>query len=195
MNIMIRKNVNKALMANAFHEAGHAVMAYVLRMPITKVTIKETDKYSGLTTMKNILRDKNLDDYTYPNFIDLEKEVLCSLAGYYAERSCPEKRTKKYDTQEDYGDLAQEDYRDVIDLISIITLDSKRIEKIIKLFEFKCDMIINCSDISAAIEELANLLYDKETISGKEAKNCIKNSLEIMRMDDAELRKQMFEGK
>jgi hypothetical protein len=61
-----------------YHEAGHAVIARVLRIPVIKVTARPSRKFRGVTTIDRTAKQKNEASF-------LESEIKVLLAGSYAE--------------------------------------------------------------------------------------------------------------
>ena len=89
----------------AYHEAGHCVAAYRLRIPFSgrnAVTIVPSEDYCGLFVHKNILRGTNLEwDNSDRSRLKMERIVQVCLGGIEAQR--------RYDASsirygEEYGD-------------------------------------------------------------------------------------------
>ena len=104
--------------AVAYHEAGHCLAAYRLRIPFTgrkALTIIPTDEYSGRLVHHNIL--KNLEwDNSDRNRLKMERSVQALLAGIEAQ--------SKYDETsithgEGFGNWdGGPDYREAMNLVS-----------------------------------------------------------------------------
>lgn len=81
-----RPQPRKKLLATAFHEAGHAVMAYLVRRRIKRVSIEPDEKEGSLGHVENwrlrIRPDIRSNPYTNER---LDDAVKISLAGGIAE--------------------------------------------------------------------------------------------------------------
>jgi len=81
--------MDDALVGTAYHEAGHAVAALVLSLPLETVTIE------GLSKFWNPIARCEPDTLGPNERSIIEKAIVMWLAGYYAEqRACPQNDAK-----------------------------------------------------------------------------------------------------
>ena len=156
-----------ALIATAYHEAGHAVMAVSLGRPIEKVTITPSKSQIGAMTSGLRLgvckiqkgRSKPTKDW-------LEDEVMILYAGMVAESGF----TKQYCQ---IG--AAQDLRQVRRLLERTRAKTERqLEKLEQRLLDKTEHALNDDVHLAAIEMVAKELLDKKTISGRAVEHFFK---------------------
>jgi hypothetical protein len=153
----------------AYHEAGHCVAAYRLRIPFTgrkALTIIPTDEYSGRLVHHNIL--KNLDwDNSDRNRLKMERSVQALLAGIEAQR--------RYDeTSIRYGDGfgnwdGGPDYHEAVNQVSYFTSGSEERELYIELLRFRAQNLVQLDFNWKCICAIADALMQKKVLSAKEA--------------------------
>ncbi|MGB7345328.1 MAG: cell division protein FtsH [Pirellulaceae bacterium] len=147
------------LVATAFHEAGHAVMAFSLGRPIEKVTIVPGKMQFGGTRLGACKiqkgRTKSTKDW-------LEDEALILLAGMVAEahftgRYCP--------------NGASQDLRAVERLVESRLganfANQRQFDKLLKRWIGKTQYVLDDPDYRQAIEWIADDLIKKSTVSGR----------------------------
>lgn len=159
----------------AYHEAGHCVTAYRLRIPFSgrnAVTIVPSEDYSGLFVHKNILRAANLEwDSSDRSRLRMERTVQVCLGGIEAQR--------RYDASsirygEEYGDWdGGYDYHEAVDLIGFFSSGPKEIELYLELLRFRTEQLVNAEFNWKCIEALAKVLLQKKSLSDKEALSVI----------------------
>ncbi len=139
----------------AYHEAGHAVMAFSLGRPIQKVTIAPGKLQTGGVRLGACEmqkgRNKPTDDW-------LEDEVLILLAGMVAESHLTEQ----------YNPLgASQDLRAVERLLASRAKNEKAMLRLHRRMLDKTEHILGDSIHSRAVQLVAEELLSKVTISGR----------------------------
>lgn len=100
-----------SLKRTAYHEAGHAVMAYILRIGLKEVTIIPDEDYLGKFTHgrgRNIQPEWDYDQKTRP---EIERQAMVTLGGNVAEHLLTGKK---------HIAGSYEDYHKVVDLLSYL---------------------------------------------------------------------------
>jgi hypothetical protein len=145
------------LLAVAYHEAGHAVMAIALGRPVQKVTIVAGRSQRGVQRLgacqikKGRLRDSK--DW-------LEDEVLILFAGMVAEARV----TGDYCLQH-----ASDDLRCVRRYVQMRADGERQIERLEKRLLSKTENLLESDEYWRAIELIANELIRAHTLSGRAA--------------------------
>ena len=164
-----KKRPSKALVATAYHEAGHALAAFVQRIRIKRVTIKPGETYSGCMFAKPCVTSSVEYDNSHKQTVRVEREVRVLLAGAAAQRRFSPHGYRHY-----HG---ESDRRGAIDLIDYITGSPEETEAYFKLLNIQAKNKINLPWAWAAIQALAEALLSHETISGKRARAIIEEVL------------------
>lgn len=156
--------------AVAYHEAGHCVAAYRLRIRFTgrkALTIIPTEAYSGCFVHHCILKNDvewNASDH---NRLKMERSVQALLAGIEAQR--------KYDeTSITYGEGfgnwdGGPDYHESVNRVSYFTSGPKEIELYIELLRFRAQNLVQLDFNWKCICAIAEALMQKKVLSAKEA--------------------------
>ena len=94
---------SKALEATAYHEAGHAVMAWFLNVRVDKVSISPERDSLGHCSHEKIVRGRNPELDDSPRSRDQkEKEILVALAGGIAQRLFNRRSWRRLHVEEDW---------------------------------------------------------------------------------------------
>lgn len=153
------------LIATAYHEAGHAVMALSLGRPIQRVTIAPGNLHSGATRLGACEiqkgRFKASKDW-------LEDEVLILLAGMVAEA----RFTEEYCEQG-----AGQDLRNARRLMAGRAGSERQLERLERRLLDKTEHLLDDEGHAQAIEWIARALLEKTTISGRAARHLFELSL------------------
>lgn len=136
----------------AYHEAGHAVVAICVGRAIQKVSIIPNKTRLGACEIKKG-RFQPTGDW-------LEDEVLILLAGVAAEA----KFTGRYDWQG-----ADQDMRNVRRLTLSRAGDELRAEKLERRLLAKTEHLLSDESTWKVVQQIAEALLEKETISGRSA--------------------------
>ena len=127
----------------AYHEAGHCVAAYRLRIPFTgrkALTIIPTEAYSGCFVHRCILKNNVEWDASDHNRLKMERSVRALLAGIETQR--------RYDaTSISYGDGfgnwdGGPDYHEAVNLVSYFSSGPKEIELYIERLRFRAQNLV-----------------------------------------------------
>jgi len=105
-----------AIKQTAYHEAGHAVMAYILHLRLKEVSIIPTDDYLGVCIGG---KRGNIDpewDSSHKTRVELERRAMQALAGNVAEHLLTGKRHRA-------GSYS--DYHNVVNLLSCLAGDDE----------------------------------------------------------------------
>ncbi|WP_146401369.1 cell division protein FtsH [Planctomycetes bacterium CA13] len=148
-----------AIMATAYHEAGHAVMALSLGRSIQKVTVSPTrtahgQSRLGVCELKKGRSKKSKDA--------VEDDTLILLAGMVAEA----RFTGSYCHQG-----ASQDLRYVQSLLSNRAGNARQIERLQRRLLDKTEHLLLEPGHAKAIQQIANELVEKTTISGRAARH------------------------
>ena len=102
-------NPTKKLQSVAYHEAGHAVAAWRLRLKINSVTIRGTDDYAGLTSHSNPLRGIDIEvDASDRARCRVENAIMVCMAGPVAQKKFNPTGFRRWHAESDWdhaGDL------------------------------------------------------------------------------------------
>lgn len=174
-----KKRSEKQRRATAYHEAGHAVMAYVLGRPFRRVSITTDEDSLGHVLYRKW--DKRFD----PNTTDperarlkIERAIMTAFAGHEAEFLFTGRRNhvgSRTDTEAG-GRLAT------------YIIDDWEIElpAFLKWLRIRTRNILNSPQHWRAVEDLAVALLEKEEMSVSEAQSVISQSFR-KRWSDEEL--------
>ncbi len=149
------------LIATAFHEAGHAVMAISLGRHIQKATIVPAQMTANSKRLGAVKMQKGRSKSTSD---PLEDEVLILLAGMVAESQL----TGKYCERGAASDL-----RAVSRILETRARTEKQFEKLHRRLLEKTEHILSDEVHSQAIRWVAKSLIEKESISGRLVKHFI----------------------
>jgi hypothetical protein len=166
--------------AVAYHEAGHCVAAYRLRIPFTgrkALTIIPTQAYSGRFIHHCILKNDvewNASDH---NRLRMERGVQALLAGIEAQR--------RYDeTSITYGEGfgnwdGGPDYHEAINLVSCFaSADPKETELYMELLRLRTRNLIQQDHNWKCICALSDALMKRKVLSAKDAIAIIQGTIQ-----------------
>ena len=146
------------LVATAYHEAGHAVVALALGRPVHRVTVRPTTDRLGQCEFKKG-RHQPTDDW-------VEDEILIALAGMAAEA----KATGVYER----GGAAR-DLRFARSLM-LQRASERSLERFERRMLGKVEHLLGDDGHWRAVEAIAAELVAKETISGRQAVHLFEQS-------------------
>ncbi len=144
---------NPKLVATAYHEAGHAVIALTLGRAVERVTIVPNQGYLGACHMQKT-RVKPTKDW-------LEDEILILLAGMVAESRVTGQ----------YSAGASQDLRGVRRLALMRADGQKQVERLERRLLDKTEYLVNDDVHWTAIQTIARELLLHQTISGRAARH------------------------
>lgn len=162
----------------AYHEAGHAVMCYLLGRGFTKVTIKpdpESD-YLGCVFKRPIeLRKRVRDPWTgeieyldEPDESKAERELQIGMGGIIAEKLASG-RANWVGAQFDFSHIGGID-----DLILRVHSDLEVRSAYFRYLWHKTRAQLEADRIWRAVEALVKALLERQTLSGKQTREIIR---------------------
>ena len=154
-------------MATAYHEAGHAVMAYLMSRPVEKVTICAANLATGGFRLGACKMQKGRSKASSDA---VEDEVLIMLAGMVAESHV----TKRYCL-----DGAAQDLRAVKRLLANRAPNERQMERLAKRMLDKTEYLLNDDVNKAAVRLIALELLKKETISGRAVRHLFEEAAKL----------------
>jgi hypothetical protein len=159
------------LLATAYHEAGHAVVAFKLGIRLHRdgVTIEDGEGYSGLCATKPRLQGDISADAPERMKTRAERQVMVFLAGLEAQRKHRVSSVRSYH--------AHGDYLHAVDYLSPFSESMEEVNAWLRLLMIRTMDIMNSEVWWGAIEGLARMLMEKRTLSGREAEIAIGESL------------------
>ena len=143
------------LMATAYHEAGHAVMALSLGRPVQKVTVMPRKSASGGVRLGVCEMQKGRSK-TSKNVID--DDVLVLFAGMVAEA----RYTGEYCRQG-----ASEDLRAIKRLLLHRARDERQLDRVQQRLLAKAEHVLDDEGHALAIEWIARELIERGSVSGR----------------------------
>jgi hypothetical protein len=165
--------------AVAYHEAGHCVAAYRLRIRFTgrkALTIIPTETYSGRFIHHCILKNDvewNASDH---NRLRMERSVQALLAGVEAQRRYDETTISHEDGFGNWD--GGPDYHEAVNQVSYFTSGSKERELYIELLRFRAQNLVQLDFNWKCICAIADALMQKKVLSAKEAIAIIQGTIQ-----------------
>jgi len=156
----------------AIHEAGHAVMAFFLEIPIREMSIIPYEDDSGITYGKIVNKlPKGFESISYEDRYHklAEKYIMVLMSGHIAEKIFL-KRLKF---------RSESDDRSIMNLITyIIGYDPKINTAYIKYLELVVKAKLNHFKRKPIIKNLAEILIGRKEIKGNECKKVISDLIQ-----------------
>jgi len=166
---MRRRSFQDQIQAAAYHEAGHAVMCYLMHLRITSVSIGNDGLHNGEMTHENPFRgvDRARDD-SFGARLRIEKIIMLCLAGPLAQqKSAPGALSR------DYGGAMDED------TASSLAMQFFHSRKTARAYVYFARAWVRQKldepAIWAAVERLASVLMKQRKISGRQAEAIIRS--------------------
>lgn len=146
----------------AYHESGHAIMSFFLKIPIKKITIIPNKKYGGCVTNKF---PKDINSIGWDNKYKklIEKHIMVLMSGHIAEKIFF-KRVGRRSVSDDHS---------ISDLITHIYSEPKVINAYLKYLNILATTMMESEQFKPVVKELAKILLKKKELKGKECKNTI----------------------
>jgi len=153
-------------MKTAFHEAGHAVVAYLLRKKFRYITIRANEVFNGYVRHeKPRASSENGWDEERNKRSTREKDILTSLAGGTATLIL----TGKPDRTGSYADL-----HNALDLAGDVCGSKAECDAYVNWLSVRCEAMMRSPSNWYAVEALAHELVKQERISYRKAREIIK---------------------
>ncbi len=159
-----RDNVSQAQTATAYHEAGHAVMAYARGRTVEKVTISRAQLQTGGFRLGACKMQKGRAKSSQDR---LEDEVLILLAGMVGE---------SHYTQRYCQAGAAQDLQAVKRLLATRAPRERQLQRLAQRMLDKTEHLLNADVNRQAITMVANELLEKETISGRAVRHLMQEA-------------------
>ena len=155
----------------AYHEAGHAIVAYYLNVPFEYVSIIPNEEYSGIVKfLEESFKSRDMDIFMpYKNFVEMENHVLIGLAGAAAE--------KVFKLDHINPDSTKRDFNSAGNLIDYFSGSYEETQKLVDIFWKKCELICRCDDVHELINDLALDLLEKTKLTYEAVLYLIKGNL------------------
>ncbi len=162
--------MDKGEWATACHQAGHAVIAVLLKVGLRKeaVTIipDQATGNMGCPTSRLAIIGNSLEmNASDRNRIRAEEKVQVLLAGEIAERRDNPGSVRHYHGESDRAGA--------INILSYFTAEQRELEAWLKLLQIRTENLLSNPDIWRAVERLATALIERWTIPGGEATEII----------------------
>jgi hypothetical protein len=149
------------VLATAYHEAGHAVMAILLGRPVEKVSVVRNSLRLGVCQMSK-RKGAPIQD-------EVETQALIQFAGLISEA----KHTGKYN----WGG-AQQDLIHIRQLARYRGSSEKQVERIQRRWMDKTDYLLSDDQTWNLVERLAKELVERKTVSGRFVANLVEQHSE-----------------
>jgi len=158
--------ITKALQSTAYHEAGHAVVAWREGIRVNSISIVPEKDSQGHTSHANPLRGLNLewDDSDKVRF-RMERAIMVCLAGPLSQHKYCPKGFRKYH--------AQADWEAATDLLTYMAPGLEYFSAYWNLLEVRTKAILEMEHIWQAVTFLATALLDKPMMKSKEIRAII----------------------
>jgi ATP-dependent Zn protease len=153
---------------NAFHEAGHAVAAYVLRRGITVISIRPDGQHGGIVSVT---------DLSSGQLKRRERDATIALAGVWAER--------RHRGGVHGGLSAQEDFRTAREVVRDVAARRGQDPELVVRAQLQAaldqaELLVDQQ--WPAIELLASEVMRRETLSGRVVRELLRHAVERQRM-------------
>jgi hypothetical protein len=145
--------------STAYHEAGHAVIAYHVAVKVQTVTIVPGSEYLGLCHHAKVIRGKYPEaDYSDRTRLRMEKLGMIALGGPIAQRLYNPRSVRRYH--------ASSDYRAVADVALQVSGGSTgQAEAWMRWLEIRTSDALRLRWI--VVEALAEELMERRTLAGR----------------------------
>jgi len=144
----------------AVHEAGHAVVAFVLGRPIHDVSIRARGRFAGICKFQKG-KGRPTDDW-------VDREMQISLAGIAAE-------IRHLGRADARG--AQDDLRRSLNLATERSGCADRAERLMKRMLDRTLHLLEQPGHWPAVESIMKQLLEKETISGRAVRHLVEEEM------------------
>lgn len=166
------KQKRRQLEKTAYHEAGHAVVAYLLGRSVRLVTIVPSEDGTLLGHVLYV-PPRLKDEYQYWGSPSLKRAafeniVRISLAGSIAEGRMAGRQSHRQ---------ASSDYRYAVEVVSGLVGDDRELSAYLNWLWISTENLLSVKPHWRAVEALAQKLLELRTIKGKDAKEIIRNAL------------------
>ncbi|MFQ5759553.1 MAG: hypothetical protein ACE5HM_01120 [Acidiferrobacterales bacterium] len=156
--------------SSAYHEAGHAVVAWYHNINLEVITLGAAEDEIGRTRHVDPLQ--GVDTAWGPTVADrirMEQLVSVCLAGPLAQR--------KFSLVGFRRAHAEDDWQQAVDLLSYFVVTHEELEAYFRLLEVQTRNLLDLDFIWKSITNLATVLLEYQTLSGAEANRIIQEPM------------------
>lgn len=159
-----RKQSAKAREATAYHEAGHAVAAVVLKVGIGRrgASIIPGESYAGVVHVRKGFRGSPELDNSGAMRLGAERRAITCFAGEAAQRKFRPSSVRSY-----HGQM---DRHKAVDLMSYFVGSARELDAYLKLLKIRADQFVACDPWWTAIKAVAKALMDRDRLSADEVR-------------------------
>ena len=150
--------------ATAYHEAGHAVVAWRLGVAVRGVSIVPDEDTSGRCHHAALIRGKypELDD-SLRAVVRMQKQVMVSLAGLIAQRIHSPRSVRRYH--------AHTDHRAAVDVALHLTSSEEEASAFLKWLEIRTGNLLRAH--WPMVDALSKELLARGSMRGKEVERLL----------------------
>jgi hypothetical protein len=156
--------------SSAYHEAGHAVVAWYHNIDLEMITLGTAEDEMGRTRHVDPLQ--GVDTAWGPTVADrirMEQFVGVCLAGPLAQRNFSLVGFRRAH--------AEDDWQQAVDLLSYFVVNHEELEAYFRLLEIQTRNLLDLDFIWKSITNLATVLQECQTLSGAEANRIIQETM------------------
>ena len=154
----------------AFHEAGHAIVAFKLNIRLKKVSIVGGEGYRGSVWHSGFIGGRPDVETTDKMVCSAERQVMVSLAGLESQR-----RYRKSSVRNYHG---HSDYQSAFNMLFRFSSRPEEVKLWLKLLQIRTRNIVESPMWWPVIEGFAALLLEKRSMTGPEAEAGIRQQLD-----------------
>jgi hypothetical protein len=160
------RRTTAAQKATAYHEAGHAFMAWFLRVGLKKVTIVPREGSAGRCHHEKLLRGKHPEvDDSNPARLRKEKLIMVALAGPIAQQLYNPRSYRRHHAMRDHQTAAE--------VVENLSRSSEEANAYIEWLQIRTKDRLREPANWGAVQALANELLRRSTLEGREVKPVI----------------------
>ena len=156
--------------SSAYHEAGHAVVAWYHNINLEVISLGAPDDEMGRT--RHVTPLQGVDTAwgtTVADRIRMERLVGVCLAGPLAQR--------KFSLVGFRRAHAEDDWQQAVDLLSYFVVSHEELEAYFRLLEIQTRNLLDLDFVWKSIANLATVLLERQTLSGAEANRIIQEPM------------------
>jgi hypothetical protein len=155
----------------AYHEAGHAVIAFFESIPIKRVSIVPGDEHRGHVKHADILRSCHPDaDRSNRNRLRMERLVRMLLAGIVAQREYRPRSVRHWHSHSDY--------KNALECIDYFTTSMRETEAYANLLHIQVEQTLAREEVWFIVRRLAARFLEKRELFGREVVQVIHQAMQ-----------------
>jgi len=161
-----------ALMATAYHEAGHAVIGNQLHIPLGKRGVTVIAKEGSYGSAHFPLKLPGKLGYTDTDGMRLaiERHTLCFLAGLEAQRKYAPRSVRNYH--------AHSDYHSAVELVSDVIHDPDEQKHYFRFLGLRVRHMLELPHVWVQVVAVADALAKAGTLSAKEVRSIMRDAVQ-----------------